>query len=51
MHSYHLGGNTYYNDWKKGADIFVRIRGLISTARKQGWSIFELIQQVVLYQH
>jgi transposase len=31
----------------KGADIFARIRGFISTARKQGWNIFESIQQVV----
>ena len=31
----------------KGAEIFARIRGFISTARKQGWNIFESIQQVV----
>lgn len=31
----------------KGAEIFIRIRGFISTARKQGWNIFESIQKVV----
>jgi transposase len=31
----------------KGAEIFVRIRGFISTARKQSWNIFESIQQVI----
>lgn len=31
----------------KGANMFARIRGFISTARKQGWNIFESIQQVV----
>ena len=31
----------------KGADIFARIRGFISTARKQSWNVFESIQQVV----
>ena len=31
----------------KGAEIFARIRGFISTARKQGWHIFESIQQLV----
>lgn len=31
----------------KGAEIFARIRGFISTARKQGWNVFESIQQVV----
>jgi Family of unknown function (DUF6444) len=31
----------------KGAEIFARIRGFISTARKQGWNIFKSIQQVV----
>ncbi len=31
----------------KGAEIFARIRAFISTARKQGWSIFDSIQQVV----
>lgn len=31
----------------KGAEIFIRIRGFISTARKQGWNVFESIQQVV----
>lgn len=31
----------------KGAEIFSRIRGFISTARKQGWNIFESIQQVI----
>lgn len=30
-----------------GAKIFVRIRAFISTARKQGWNIFESIQSVV----
>lgn len=30
-----------------GAKIFVRIRGFISTARKQGWNIFKSIQAVV----
>lgn len=30
-----------------GADIFIRIRGFISTARKQGWNVFESIQQAV----
>lgn len=29
----------------KGAEIFIRIRGFISTARKQGWNVFESIQQ------
>lgn len=32
---------------EKGAKIFARIRGFISTARKQGWNIFDSIQQVV----
>lgn len=32
---------------EKGAKIFARIRGFISTARKQGWNIFESIQQVI----
>jgi transposase len=31
----------------KGAEVFARIRGFISTARKQGWNVFESIQQVV----
>ena len=31
----------------KGAEMFARIRGFISTARKQGWNIFESIQRVV----
>jgi transposase len=31
----------------KGADIFIRIRGFVSTARKQGWNVLESIQQVV----
>lgn len=31
----------------RGADIFIRIRGFISTARKQGWNVFESIQQAV----
>jgi transposase len=31
----------------KGAGIFTRIRGFISTARKQGWNIFESIQQAI----
>jgi len=31
----------------KGAEIFGRIRGFISTARKQGWNVFESIQQKV----
>jgi transposase len=31
----------------KGAEIFARIRGFISTVRKQRWNIFESIQQVV----
>lgn len=31
----------------KGAEVFARIRGFISTARKQGWNIFESIQQAV----
>lgn len=31
----------------KGAEIFVRIRGFISTARKQGWNIFESVQRVI----
>lgn len=30
-----------------GAKIFARIRGFISTARKQGWNIFESIQAAV----
>ena len=32
---------------EKGAQIFSRIRGFISTARKQGWNVFESIQQVI----
>ena len=32
---------------EKGAKIFARIRGFISTARKQGWNIFDSIQRVV----
>ena len=32
----------------KGAEIFGRIRGFISTARKQGWNVFESIQQIIL---
>lgn len=32
---------------EQGAKIFVRIRGFLSTARKQGWNIFESIQQVI----
>ena len=31
----------------KGAEIFARIRGFISTTRKQGRNIFESIQQIV----
>lgn len=31
----------------KGAEIFARIRGFISTARKQGWNVFESIHQVI----
>ena len=31
----------------KGAQIFARIRGFISTSRKQGWNVFESIKQVV----
>lgn len=31
----------------KGGEIFARIRGFISTARKQGWNVFESIQQVI----
>lgn len=31
----------------KGAEMFGRIRGFISTARKQGWNVFESIQQVI----
>jgi len=31
----------------KGAEIFARIRGFISTARKQGWGIFNSIQKLV----
>jgi transposase len=31
----------------KGAEMFARIRSFISTARKQGWNIFESIQQVI----
>jgi transposase len=30
----------------QGAEVFARIRGFISTARKQGWNIFDAIQQV-----
>ncbi len=33
---------------EKGAEIFARIRGFISTARKQGWNIFESIRRAVL---
>lgn len=32
---------------EQGAKIFARIRGFISTARKQGWNIFESLQQVI----
>ena len=32
---------------EKGAQIFARIRGFISTARKQGWNVFESIQQAI----
>ena len=32
---------------QKGAKIFARLRGFISTTRKQGWNVFESIQQVV----
>ena len=32
---------------RHGADIFIRIRGFISTARKQGWNVFESILQAV----
>lgn len=32
---------------EKGAQIFARIRGFISTARKQGWNVFESIQRVI----
>jgi len=31
----------------KGAEIFARIRGFLSSARKQGWNIFESLQRVV----
>lgn len=31
----------------KGAEIFARIRGFISTARKQGWGIFNSIQKLI----
>ncbi len=31
----------------KGAEIFIRIRGFVSTARKQGWNVLESIQQVI----
>lgn len=31
---------------QQGADIFARIRGFISTARKQGWNVFDSIQDV-----
>jgi len=30
-----------------GAEIFTRLRGFISTARKQGWNVFGAIQQVI----
>ena len=30
-----------------GADVFIRIRGFISTPRKQGWNVFASILQVV----
>jgi transposase len=33
---------------RTGAEIFIRIRGFVSTARKQGWNVFESIQQMVL---
>ena len=32
---------------EEGAKIFARIRGFISTARKQDWNVFESIQQVM----
>jgi transposase len=32
---------------KTGAEIFCRIRGYISTARKQNWNIYQAIQSVV----
>jgi transposase len=31
----------------EGAEIFARMRGFISTARKQGWNVLESIQQIV----
>jgi len=31
----------------KGAEIFARIRGFLSSARKQGWNIFEPLQKLV----
>ncbi|NIR47026.1 MAG: IS66 family transposase [Aliifodinibius sp.] len=31
----------------RGAEVFARIRGFISTARKQGWNVFDSIQQAV----
>lgn len=35
---------------QQGADIFARIRGFISTARKQGWNVFDSIQNMLLNQ-
>lgn len=32
---------------QQGADIFARIRGFISTARKQGWNVFDSIQNML----
>ena len=32
---------------EEGAKIFARIRGFISTARKQSWNIFDSLQQVI----
>ncbi|MBS0351012.1 MAG: transposase [Proteobacteria bacterium] len=31
----------------RGTEIFARIRGFISTSRKQGWNVFESIRQAV----
>jgi transposase len=32
----------------EGAERFARIRGLISTAKKQGWGVMEVIRQSLL---
>lgn len=33
---------------EKGAEVFVRIRTLLSTTRKRGWNIFQIIADAVM---